>query len=350
MLQLLHHAASLYHSATHLRHTFTAAHDEMTDITTQPSAVFNQCVETVEWLRTKVPENLQKPRVAVVCGSGLGGIVGCLNTDDGDAGRWEGDYKTVPNFPVSTVAGHEGKLIFGTMGQQRVPVVLLVGRAHFYEGHSMSTVTYATRVCRLLGVQTMILTNAAGGLNPDYAVGDIVCLNDHLNLAGLVGFHPLRGPNAEDFGTRFPPLSNAYDISLRQLAHKAWRDVRAAAPSPRRMHEGVYAFVGGPTYETRAECRMLRTFGADVVGMSTVPEIIVARHSDMRVLAFSLVTNNAVLEPTVRADEPELQGMSREELDAYLGKGRANHAEVLHAGQQAAVDMQALVLRIVSEL
>ncbi len=102
MLQLLHHAASLYHSATHLRHTFTAAHDEMTDITTQPSAVFNQCVETVEWLRTKVPENLQKPRVAVVCGSGLGGIVGCLNTDDGDAGRWEGDYKTVPNFPVST--------------------------------------------------------------------------------------------------------------------------------------------------------------------------------------------------------------------------------------------------------
>ncbi len=214
----------------------------------------------------------------------------------------------------------------------------------------MSTVTYATRVCRLLGVQTMILTNAAGGLNPDYAVGDIVCLNDHLNLAGLVGFHPLRGPNAEDFGTRFPPLSNAYDISLRQLAHKAWRDVRAAAPSPRRMHEGVYAFVGGPTYETRAECRMLRTFGADVVGMSTVPEIIVARHSDMRVLAFSLVTNNAVLEPTVRADEPELQGMSREELDAYLGKGRANHAEVLHAGQQAAVDMQALVLRIVSEL
>lgn len=196
----------------------------------------------------------------------------------------------------------------------------------------------------------MILTNAAGGLNQDYKVGDIVCLNDHLNLAGLVGFHPLRGPNAEDFGMRFPPLSDAYDISLRQLAHKSWKDIRAQDPSERRMHEGVYAFVGGPTYETRAECRMLRQFGADVVGMSTVPEIIVARHSGMRVLAFSLVTNVAVLEPTVRADDPELEGLSRDELDAYLSRGKANHEEVLREGQLAARDMQELVLRIVSDL
>ncbi len=214
----------------------------------------------------------------------------------------------------------------------------------------METVTYATRVCRILSVQTMILTNAAGGLNPDYNVGDIVCLNDHLNLAGLVGFHPLRGPNAEDFGTRFPPLSDAYDIQLRQLAHKAWRSVREQSPSPRRMHEGVYAFVGGPSYETRAECRMLRSLGADVVGMSTVPEIIVARHSGMRVLAFSLVTNKAVLEPTVRADDPELAGLSRQDLDAYLSRGKADHQEVLEAGQAAALDMQGLVLRIVAEL
>jgi purine-nucleoside phosphorylase len=214
----------------------------------------------------------------------------------------------------------------------------------------METVTYATRVCRILGVQTIILTNAAGGLNPDYNVGDIVCLNDHLNLAGLVGFHPLRGSNAEDFGTRFPPLSDAYDISLRQLAHKSWRQLRQDAPSERRMHEGVYAFVGGPSYETRAECRMLRQLGADVVGMSTVPEIVVARHSGMRVLGFSLVTNKAVLEPTVRADEPELQGLGREELDAYLSRGKADHQEVLEAGRLAAVDVQGLVLRIASEL
>lgn len=283
---------------------------------------------------------------------------------------------------MNTVPGHEGKLIFSTMGLKRVPVVLLVGRAQsvvprlfhgihlyierqmhprvhflilfyfysFYEGHSMQTVTFATRVCRLLGVETMILTNAAGGLNQDYNVGDIVCLNDHLNLAGLVGFHPLRGPNAEDFGTRFPPLSDAYDISLRQLAHKSWQDLRTEDPSSRRMHEGVYAFVGGPTYETRAECRMLRQLGADVVGMSTVPEIIVARHSGMRVLAFSLVTNVAVLEPTVRADDPDLAGLSREELDAFLSRGKADHDEVLREGQMAAKDMQSLVLMIVSEL
>lgn len=214
----------------------------------------------------------------------------------------------------------------------------------------MDTVTFATRVCKLLGVETMIMTNASGGLNPDYAVGDIVCLNDHLNLSGLVGFHPLRGANDEEFGVRFPPLSDAYDISLRQLTHRSWSELRQQTPSERRLHEGVYAFVAGPSYETRAECRMLRQLGADVVGMSTVPEIIVARHSGMRVLAFSLVTNKAVLEPTVRADDPELQGMSRQELDAYLSRGRANHEEVLEAGRLAAIDMQGLVLRIVSGL
>ena len=220
----------------------------------------------------------------------------------------------------------------------------------FYEGHNMQIVTFATRVCKLLGVEIMILTNAAGGLNQDYKVGDIVCLNDHLNLAGLVGFHPLRGPNADDFGTRFPPLSDAYDLYLRRLAHKSWQDLRSQDPSSRRMHEGVYAFVGGPTYETRAECRMLHRLGADVVGMSTVPEIIVARHSGMRVLAFSLVTNTAVLELTIRADDPELAELSQQELEQFSSRGKANHQEVLEEGRLAAKDMQGLVLRIVSEL
>lgn len=226
----------------------------------------------------------------------------------------------------------------------------LISFLSFYEGHSMELVTFATRVCKVLGVETMILTNAAGGLNPDYNVGDIVCLNDHLNLSGLVGFHPLRGPNEDDFGVRFPPLSDAYDLSLRQLAHRSWQDLRQQNPSSRAMHEGVYAFVAGPSYETRAECRMLRNLGGDVVGMSTVPEIVVARHSGMRVLAFSLVTNKAVLEPTVRADNPELQGMTREQLDAYMSQGAAHHEEVLEAGSLAAMDMQGLVLRIVSQL
>lgn len=214
----------------------------------------------------------------------------------------------------------------------------------------MDTVTFATRVCKLLGVETMIMTNAAGGLNQDYNVGDIVCLNDHLNLSGLVGFHPLRGQNEEEFGVRFPPLSDAYDISLRQLAHRCWNELRQQSPSSRKMHEGVYAYVAGPSYETRAECRMLRGLGADVVGMSTVPEIIVARHSNMRVLAFSLVTNKSVLDPTVRADNPELQGMTRQQLDEYMSQGKAEHGEVLEAGKAAAMDMQSLVLSIVSAL
>ncbi|KAK0268512.1 Purine nucleoside phosphorylase [Friedmanniomyces endolithicus] len=279
------------------------------------TSTFHRAIETVEHLRFKLPAQLAKPRVAIVCGSGLGGLA---ETVDGKV-REEWAYRDVPGFPVST-------------------------------GYNMDTVTFATRVCKLLGVETMLLTNAAGGLNPDYSVGDIVCLNDHLNLAGLVGFHPLRGPNEQDFGMRFPPLSDAYDTSLRQLAHRSWQDLRRQQPSERRMHEGVYAFVAGPSYETRAECRMLRQMGADVVGMSTVPEIIVARHCGMRVLAFSLVTNSAVLTPTVRADDPELQGLSRTELDEYMSRGRANHEEVLEAGRLAAVDMQGLVLRIVAEL
>lgn len=214
----------------------------------------------------------------------------------------------------------------------------------------MDTVTFATRVCKVLGVETMLLTNAAGGLNPSYSVGDIVCLNDHLNLAGLVGFHPLRGINEEEFGVRFPPLSDAYDLQLRQLAHQSWKELRRQSPSARKLHEGVYAYVAGPSYETRAECRLLHGLGADLVGMSTVPEIIVARHSGMRVLGFSLVTNNAVLEPVARGDDPALQGLTREQLDERLSRGKASHEEVLEAGRQAAIDMQGLVMRIVEQL
>jgi purine-nucleoside phosphorylase len=162
-------------------------------------------------------------------------------------------------------------------------------------------------------------------------------------MAGLVGFHPLRGPNADDFGVRFPPLSDAYDLALRQRSHQIWNKVRPA-DSNRKLHEGVYAFVAGPTYETRAECRMLHQLGADVVGMSTVPEIIVARHSGIRILAFSLVTNNAVLQPVPRGDDAALSNMSPQELGAHLSKGKANHEEVIEAGREAAKDMQVRML------
>ncbi|KAI4730573.1 purine nucleoside phosphorylase-like protein [Aureobasidium sp. EXF-10728] len=309
------------------------------------SEAYQRASNSADFIRSKLPSHLQKPRVAIVCGSGLGGIADTVTADS----KLEIDYHDIPNFPKTTVQGHAGKLVVGTMGENKVPVVLLVGRAHFYEGHTMELVTFATRVCKVLGVETMIVTNAAGGLNPDYSVGDIVCLNDHLNMAGLVGFHPLRGPNSDDFGVRFPPLSDAYDLGLRQKAHQTWQKVRPAG-GKRKMHEGVYAFVAGPTYETRAECRMLHQLGADVVGMSTVPEIIVARHSGIRILAFSLVTNNAVLQPVPRGDDAALSSMSPQELVDHLGKGKANHEEVIEAGREAAKDMQTLVYSIVSDL
>ena len=228
-------------------------------------------------------------------------------------------------------------------------------------------------------IQYPLVTNAAGSLNPAYVVGDIVVLNDvrltiskhcswtdsiqHLNLAGLAGIHPLRGPNAEEFGLRFPPLSDGYDLHLRRTAHEAWKQLNSVQ-NTRKLHEGVYAFVGGPrydvtacstvlsllltrtSYETRAECRMLRGFGADVVGMSTVPEIIIARHSGIRVLAMSLVTNNAVLDSGPQGDDPSLEGLTRSQLLQFSEQGKANHEEVLKAGRSAALDMQVLVPKV----
>lgn len=303
------------------------------------SAVFGLAKQTASFIQSKVSNpQLQRPRVAVVCGSGLGGIADTIENGE----RIEIPYSDIPNFPKTTVVGHAGKLVFGFMSQNKVPVVLLVGRAHFYEGHNMELVTFATRVCKLLGVETMIVTNAAGGLNPEYNVGDIAIINDHLNIAGLVGFHPLRGPNADDFGVRFPPLSEAYDLELRQRAYRAWNEIPRTSAS-RQLREGVYAFVSGPTYETRAECRMLHQLGADLVGMSTVPEIIVARHSGIKILAFSLVTNCAVIQSVPRGDDAALQRLNPSELQAFLDKGKANHEEVLEAGREAAKDMQVRV-------
>ncbi|KAL2862966.1 purine-nucleoside phosphorylase [Aspergillus lucknowensis] len=300
--------------------------------------------EAFTFIKKLLPTPLQAPHVAIVCGSGLGGLA---NTIDSGL-RVEINYSDIPHFPHLTVAGHAGKLVFGLLNKQ-VPAVLMVGRAHYYEGHSIDQVTFPIRVFKLLGVDTVILTNAAGGLNPDYGVGDIVLLNDHIFLAGLAGTHPLRGPNSEEFGPRFPPLSDAYDLDLRRQVHEAWGKV-VDPQSKRRLHEGVYAFVGGPSYETRAECRMLRQLGADVVGMSTVPEIIVARHCGIRIIAFSLVTNNAVLSPVPRGDDHLIQGRGVKELEAILQEGKANHEEVLEAGRLAAQDMQKLVVRVVNDM
>ncbi|KAJ5279903.1 hypothetical protein N7478_005275 [Penicillium angulare] len=271
-------------------------------------SIWDQTQEAITFLTDSLPESLRKPQVAIVCGSGLSGLADTVQADP----RVEYDYASIPHFPRPTVSGHAGKLVFGLLGQ-KVPAVFMVGRAHYYEGNSMDQVTFPIR---------------------------------HIFLAGLAGVHPLRGPNAEEFGVRFPPLSDAYDLDLRRHVHQAWKET-IPSQKTRKLHEGVYAFAGGPTYETRAESRMLRILGADVVGMSTVPEIVVARHSGLRVLAFSLVTNNAVLDPVPRGDEQLLQDKNAGELNAILEKGKATHEEVLEAGRTAALDMQQLVTKIV---
>ncbi|KMU80773.1 purine nucleoside phosphorylase [Coccidioides immitis RMSCC 3703] len=300
------------------------------------SSMFKQAQAALNYLRPHLPEALRTPRVAVICGSGLGGLADTIDSKT----KVEFDYRDIPNFPASTVPGHLGKLVFGYLGAE-TPAVLMVGRAHFYEGHSIDKVTFPVRLFKLLGVEIMIVTNASGGLNSEYAVGDVVLINDHIFLAGLAGLHPLRGPNEDEFGVRFPALSDAYDLELRRTAHRAWTKV-IRVESKRRIHEGVYAFCAGP--------RFLRQLGADLVGMSTVPEIIVARHCGLRVLALSLVTNNAVLTPVPRGDDRLLQETERAQLNRIVEEGKANHEEVLKAGSQAAADVQKLVRQVALDM
>lgn len=216
------------------------------------------------------------PGTAVVLGSGLGDFAASLD------GATSIDYEDIPNWPVPNVIGHEGRLVIGEVGGR--PIAALSGRAHFYEGHDLRTVTFATRVLGVLGVKTLILTNAAGGINTGFVPGDLMVIDDHVNL---LGSSPLAGPNDDRFGVRFPDLTNVYSPRLRRLA-----DETAAAQGLTLRH-GVYVAWHGPSYETPAEVRYLRTIGADAVGMSTVPEAIVARHMGIEVLGLSCITNFA---------------------------------------------------------
>ncbi|KAI9790365.1 MAG: hypothetical protein M1816_005183 [Peltula sp. TS41687] len=315
------------------------------------SLIFDRATEAAQHLQTLVPTELKAPAAGIICGSGLGGLADSID----DEPRAEVAYVDIPHFPQVTVHGHAGKLVFGLLGSKKTPVVLMVGRAHYYEGNSIDKITFPVRVLKLLGVETIIVTNAAGGLNRDYAVGDIVVLNDHLNLIGLVGIHPLRGPNMDEFGIRFPALSDAYDLALRKMTHQAWKK-RGLDGGKRRIHEGVYAFelhdetaYENESFETRAECRMLHGLGADVVGMSTVPEIIVARHCGLRVLAFSLVTNISVLDAGPKGNDIQMEFIEGKDLNRIIEIGKANHVEVLGVGDDAAKDMQALVEQVVTD-
>ncbi len=224
-----------------------------------------------------VPE-LTKPRLVFVLGSGLGSVVELLD----EAPRVRMDYGDIPHVPVGHVEGHAGELVAGLAA--RTPALFLSGRAHPYEGYSHREVTILLRACLSLGAGTVVVTNASGGLNPAYDPGDVMLMADTINLSGD---NPLFGPNLENLGPRFVPMTDAFDRDLRERARAA------AGRAGVEMREGVYIMLSGPNYETRAEMRMLRILGGDAVGMSTVPEVLVARHAGVRVLGFSLVTNKA---------------------------------------------------------
>ena len=220
------------------------------------------------------------PRVGLILGSGLGELADEIQS------AVTVPFRDIPHFPIATVAGHAGELVIGEL--QGAPVVAMRGRVHFYEGYDLREITFPVRVMRRLGADLLIVTNAAGGLNEDFSTGDLMVLADHLNLMGMAGLSPLRGPNESELGPRFLDMLGAYDVELRALAHGV------AAANGFSLREGVYAMVGGPAYETMAEIRFLQRAGADAVGMSTIPEVIVARHESMRVLGISAITDMAV--------------------------------------------------------
>jgi len=280
-------------------------------VSLDPTNLHSQVEEAAAALRDRGPDDLGPTKVAIILGSGLGTLA------DRIIGSTSIPYDSIPHFPRPTVAGHLGNVRLGRIGG--TSVVALQGRFHYYEGHDLEAVTFPVRVLRALGVETLILTAATGGINPAFCPGDLMLLSDHLNL---IGSNPLRGPNDDRLGPRFPDMTDVYDRKLRELAHLEAGRIGLA------LHEGVYAALPGPSYETPAEIRMLRVLGADVVGMSTVPEAIVARHSGMRVLAFALVTNSA----------------------AGITGQKITHEEVLVEGRKAGERLGSLIEAIVPKI
>jgi purine-nucleoside phosphorylase len=268
----------------------------------------HQLNETVAFIQSRT--SLQ-PIAGIILGSGLGGLVNDLDVE------LSLPYEEIPHFPVSTVKGHGGKLLFGKLNQQ--PVVMLSGRFHYYEGYNMQEVTYPVRVMKQLGASVLFVSNAAGGMNPDFKVGDLMIINDHINLFPE---HPLRGKNDEQMGPRFPDMTEPYSHKLIQSA-KGIAELQQI-----HVHEGVYIGLQGPTFETKAEYKYLRVIGGDTVGMSTVPEVIVAKHMGMDVFGMSVVTDLGI----------------RDEMNVIT------HEEVLEAAQAAAPKMALIVKELIATL
>ena len=257
-----------------------------------------------------------QPQIGLILGSGLSALADQMQDADCIP------YADIPHYGQTSVAGHRGQMVIGHLASQEV--LIMQGRVHPYEGVSQQQVTLPVRVMHELGIRTLIVTNAAGGINPSYRPGDLMLIKDHIGLMAMTGGNPLWGPNDDSLGPRFPPMNKAYDPTLRQLA------LKVADGLGIEVHQGVYVGLGGPTFETPAEVRYLRMIGGDAVGMSTVPEVIVARHMGMRVLGISGISNTAV-----------------HDLDA---EEEASHEEVLAAGQVLVPKLIALLYGILAEM
>ncbi len=254
------------------------------------------------------------PRIGLILGTGLGSLADEVEDPTSLA------YSEIPSWPLSTVQGHKGRLVTGRLAGQ--PVMVLQGRVHYYEGYSMAQVTLPVRIMQRLGVEILVVTNAAGAINPGFEPGDVMLITDHIGLVGMAGLNPLRGPNIDALGERFPDMSQAYDRKLMELARAAAK----AGGVP--LQEGVYIGLSGPSFETPADLRFLRGIGADAVGMSTVPEVIVARHGGTRVLGLSGISNKANLD----------------------GDTVTTHAEVLQAGLVLVPKLKEIILGVLRQV
>jgi len=267
-----------------------------------------------EVAKTVQARTSRRPRVSIILGSGLNDLADAVQNPDVIA------FGDLPHFPVSTVFGHAGRLVIGELEGQTVFV--MQGRIHFYEGYTMAQVTLPVRVMQRLGIETMIVTNAAGGVNPEFLPGDVMLITDNLNLMGMTGHNPLMGPNYDEIGPRFPDMSQPYDHVLNNLARSVAKKEKLT------LREGTYAGLSGPSFEGPADLRFLRLAGADSVGMSTVPEVLVARHGGMRVLGFSGISNKANLD----------------------GSTITTHEEVIEAGKVITPKMETLIRGVLRQL
>lgn len=256
--------------------------------------------ETVKFLQEK---GMVNPVIGIVLGSGLGGLSTKIDNS------FEIDYKDIPNFPVSTVEGHEGKLIFGCIGDSKV--VVMKGRFHFYEGYGADMITFPIRVLKYLGIKALFLSNASGGVNPSFKIGDVMIIRDHINLLP----NPLIGPNDNRIGPRFPDMSEAYDRNLISMALDVARELNIS------VVQGVYLATSGPTYETPAEYKYFHTIGADAVGMSTTQEVIVAHHAGLPVFAVSIITDLGV--------EGKIEYMTHETVVREAEKAERNMTSII---------------------